>query len=208
MTTIWTACARPSVYEPEHVETLRRQLAKFAPSVDLMALTSESHGDPAQWACSARHWPGSWAKLELIGISFAEDFLYMDPDVLVVGDITPIIETTGVVLLRNFDAPDDGYSTGLMRLDGDARRELWTTFTRRPESWIEAFRSQGDRRFIQEVLGDDLPRWQDILPGQVLSYKRDVAGLAAPPSDARVVCFHGQPRPWQVRDIWVRQALR
>lgn len=50
-------------------------------------------------------------------------------------------------------------------------------------------------------------RWQDVEKGKIVSYKKDVApvgkflksvGDGTVPEKAKIVCFHGKPRPWQV----------
>ena len=55
----------------------------------------------------------------------------------------------------------------------------------------------GDQAFLETVLIDRVERIQDAMPGGLVSYKADVAkhGLG---DDARVVMFHGRPRPWEV----------
>ncbi|MCV5830831.1 hypothetical protein OFN28_29620, partial [Escherichia coli] len=61
-------------------------------------------------------------------------------------------------------------------------------------------------------------RWQDIIPGSIVSYKCDIAtpsmigfnaNLASEaatgkvPDNVAVVCFHGSPRPWRTGFDWV-----
>jgi hypothetical protein len=52
----------------------------------------------------------------------------------------------------------------------------------------------GDQGFLQSVLGD-CQRWQDVAGG-IYSYKAHCS--RGVPADARVICFHGKPRPWDV----------
>jgi hypothetical protein len=60
------------------------------------------------------------------------------------------------------------------------------------------------------VFAGKAARWQDVLPGQVVSYKIHVQldpkkgkhiGNGLVPAGTRVVCFHGQPRPWAVPEL-------
>ena len=61
----------------------------------------------------------------------------------------------------------------------------------------------GDQEFITELLGDPGSGEVDPLFG-VKSYKYHCRnGL---PEDASVVCFHGDPKPHQVNESWVKQA--
>lgn len=48
--------------------------------------------------------------------------------------------------------------------------------------------------------------WENELPGRVVSYKRDCRPIGKPPAGAGVVRFHGQPRPHDVSDPWVREV--
>jgi hypothetical protein len=49
-------------------------------------------------------------------------------------------------------------------------------------------------------MGYNIDRWQELVPDQVFSYKAHIRDRAVPPS-ARVVCFHGKPRPWEVEEL-------
>jgi hypothetical protein len=44
----------------------------------------------------------------------------------------------------------------------------------------------------------------DLFPGQILSYKVHVRGHALPPV-ARIVYFHGEPKPNEVDEAWVKE---
>ena len=47
--------------------------------------------------------------------------------------------------------------------------------------------------------------WQDMHPGKIVSYKADVM----PPGErAAVVCFHGVPKPHEVKDGFVMEHWR
>ena len=57
--------------------------------------------------------------------------------------------------------------------------------------------------FLERFWINRARRWQADLPGHVLSYKADLRGGMAPlPSAARVVAYHGQPRPWTSGDVY------
>ena len=63
----------------------------------------------------------------------------------------------------------------------------------------------GDQLLFNIQFGHDgLDRWQDLYPGQVVSYKVHCKdGL---PKDARLVKFHGKPRIHDCNDPWVQEA--
>jgi hypothetical protein len=67
--------------------------------------------------------------------------------------------------------------------------------------------SGGDQRFLERFWIDKAARWQDLVPGRVVSYKVHVRpavrkdrefGNGSIPQDASVICFHGKPRPWEI----------
>lgn len=64
---------------------------------------------------------------------------------------------------------------------------------------------QGDQEYISKALTASNKQpvfYQDITPG-IYSYKRECRnGL---PENAKIVCFHGQPKPHQVTDSWVKE---
>ena len=60
----------------------------------------------------------------------------------------------------------------------------------------------GDQEFITDIMGDPGKRVKPM--SNVYSYKYHCRQRL--PNDASVVCFHGEPKPSQVNDAWVRKA--
>jgi hypothetical protein len=60
----------------------------------------------------------------------------------------------------------------------------------------------GDQGFISKCLGNNWQAWQSLFPGAVGSFKTTWK-RQKPPANARIVCFHGKPKPWQVQQEWV-----
>jgi hypothetical protein len=71
---------------------------------------------------------------------------------------------------------------------------------------VERF-TNGSERLFYRLLRDnemlDVEYWQDSYPGRILSYKGD--GFR---DGASIVRFHGEPRPHQVDDAWVKEHWR
>jgi hypothetical protein len=60
----------------------------------------------------------------------------------------------------------------------------------------------GDQRYLETCLTlggtwGSVTFWPDVVPGQIVSYKVHCHGGQYPPG-ARLVCFHGRPKPWDV----------
>jgi hypothetical protein len=85
-----------------------------------------------------------------------------------------------------------------MYLTQAARSEAWDAWMQAPADHMDAAGPHGDQGFLGQLWGGKARRWQEALPGQAVSYKVDVVPAGRIPDGARVVCFHGQPRPWHV----------
>lgn len=177
-------------YRPEHVDRIRRQCAEHAPGVEFRCLTDGdglSHG-----------WPGWWSKMEAFRLS--GPVLYLDLDTTVRGPLQPLLDAAAAhdfIALRDFNPHMRDMGSGLMAWRGDLRW-LYQRFAAAPDTAMASCQSRrwfGDQGFIDRNIG---PRayWQDLLPGAVVSYKKHCR--AGVPDGARVVCYHGKPRPWEV----------
>lgn len=139
---------------------------------------------------------GWWNKISLFKpgiLPKGERVLFSDLDAIVTGDLTDIANYNG-----EFAAIRDFYfhthiQSCLMAWEAGTVDHIW-------EGWDNAgkpqFDPRGDQAFI-EGMQPDADYWQDMLPGQVMSFK-DCRRLGGVPSDVRMVCFHGRPRPHEV----------
>lgn len=145
-------------------------------------------------------WPGWWSKMELFRPDIRGDLLYLDLDTVVMGDLSEFDVGRTTVLADFTQAGRIG--SGFMYLVEMDRPPVWAAWVQDPERHMRECVTQerwGDQGFLQGVLVAQ--RWQDVLPGRVVSYKTHCHN--GPPRGAKVVCFHGKPRPWEVSDPWV-----
>jgi hypothetical protein len=136
-------------------------------------------------------WPGWWAKIELFNL--APPVLYFDLDTTIVGDLTEIAAhaaQTPFTTLRDFYR-EKGIGSGMMAWAFPLTHVYLAFAARAKEAMRET--KHGDQGFL-EATGYRPDKWQDVLPGQVVSYKAHVKGKGVP-NGARVVCFHGKPKP-------------
>jgi hypothetical protein len=139
-------------------------------------------------------WPGWWSKIELFRLK--GPVLFFDLDTAIVGDLSDIaahaVKADGLTMLRDFYAPEH-CGSGVMAWNGDLS-PLYEAFASDPDVQMAARRARmGDQALIEEELGrENIERWQDHLPGQIVSYKAHCLGGI--PNDARVVCLHGRPK--------------
>lgn len=150
------------------------------------------------------NWPGWWSKLLLF--RYAAGFnLYLDLDSVVVGPLDDLISKTLSMPANWAQSGHGGCQSSVM---------AWgQPYPLIPESFhVERLAAPragncgdynglwGDQEFITSLYGDPGSDRIHAMQG-VISYKYHCQqGL---PSDAKVVCFHGEPKPNQVQDEWV-----
>lgn len=208
MLNIVTVLKSGGEYMLDHVRELREQLRAAGGTQFIFWCLTDQAAEADHAGFNAirlgEGWPGWWSKIELFA-AFDGDLplLYLDLDTRIVGalhDIAMIARRGRFTMLSDFYRLGDAAS-GLMAWRGGDLRAIYARFREDPARWMRQF-AEGDQGFIKDcILRGYVPqpdRWQEELPGQVISYKVHVQGRASLPPDARVVCFHGQPRPWTV----------
>jgi hypothetical protein len=173
------------------------------------------------------NWPGWWSKLELFGIP--GPVLYLDLDTVIVGSLDRLaayIETMpadSLMCLEDFYLHRGSPSTGVMGWSGDmgtiyrwfrsiAAHASWQhtrTGIRMVTAANVSFR--GDQEWLRDYIRKSgwpkIVLAQTVEPG-ILSYKADVRDNRLP-DDAALVCFHGRPRPAEVKGCeWMQSCWR
>lgn len=196
-------------YVPDHVRKLYAGVKKHWPhdrALRFVALTDtpiNTKGIEERKLFHGRK--GWWSKMELFDAAqdVLGDILYFDLDTLIVGSLEQIAKTRPLTLLRDF-CYQEKLQSGMMYLPIDARPAVSAAFHMDADYIMKFIR--GDGEFLDGLFRDAKPAvWQDGVEGQVVSYKvhvRQRKGQTIPDS-ARVVCFHGQPRPWMT-PLWRR----
>lgn len=147
---------------------------------------------------------GWWNKLYLFKGGLFKDgerIFYFDLDTIIVGGIDEIIKYNGdFAILRDFYRPD-GYGSAVMSWIAGKFDYIWDSYESAGYPNIEG----GDQSFI-EMMVKNADIWQELYPSCFVSYKADCS--VSFPRDAKVVCFHGLPRPHEVDDEWVKNIWR
>lgn len=195
-------------YDAEYVERLKAGVEKHLPAEHLFVCLSDvpvpCHRIPLK-----HDWPGWFAKMEVF--RSPEPVLYFDLDTIICGDLTDIAAQAAqseFTALRDFYR-ENGLGSGMMAWNVDMRR-LYDQFAADPKGFQAHYGQRGDQVFIEDHVNlPGVARWQDRLPGQVVSWKAHVrkaenireSGDGSIPPGARVVCFHGLPRPRDT-ELW------
>lgn len=194
-------------YNPAHVRALVTQIERHLPRAQVMCLSDVDV--PCERVPLKYGWRSWWSKMELFRPDVAGDLFYIDLDTVIVGNLSELASLGRTTLLSDFYYPERPAS-GLMYLAESDRAKVWAAWIADPKAAMRKCMRHGDQQFIGEVL-HDAQRFQDVLRGRVVSYKVHVAkglnkrsiGDGTVPVGASVVCFHGRPRPWGIREDWV-----
>lgn len=136
---------------------------------------------------------------------FGDQVLCLDIDVVITGSLQDIMGYRG-----NFCAR--GKFINVHKLDGDImsfraneenEQRFWKPFRNDIEA-AEEFTKGRERYWLRHVANDIADKWQELIPGQIVSYKRHVRRNKALPENARIVSFHGIPRPHRASDKWIK----
>lgn len=135
-------------------------------------------------------WPGWWSKMELFRPDIEGRLFYLDLDTVICGDIRHMLEVAELTVLRHRYrwAEDRRVGSGLMMLPESCRPMMWNAWIRNSDT----HNKRGDQDFMENVWTSH-QKWQDLFPGQVLSVKEDCKRRT--PEDARIVYYHGTPKP-------------
>lgn len=153
--------------------------------------------------------PGWWAKVELFKLR--RPLIYFDLDVVITGDLTPLLEWEGFGIIKLATDKAKAYSNNLtseivtpvfnssvMKLTGN-EYHVWDQF--KPVV-MERFKKGGDQRWITARMLDARTFPDEWFP----SYKWGNAGGPCEdrPRDGSIATiFHGHPKPEEFESGWV-----
>jgi len=182
--TIACVLSKGPEYNYSHVERLEQMVSHHvAQPYDFVCLDDSPF--PHWWAKTSLFEPGR----------FKDRVLYLDLDVTVVGSLDD---------LADFDAPfviikdwremrgNSEYNSSVMAWTAGAGDRIFTEFN---SGVVQVMR--GDQNFIQEIMYPCATFPEDWC----VSYKVQTwLKSKTLPQEARVVIFHGKPKPWSVPD--------
>lgn len=148
---------------------------------------------PYRFVCiDDSQFPGWWAKVSLFEPRrFKGRVLYLDLDVTVVGNLDDLADYPHPFVAISDYLNPISINSSVMSWDAGVADHVYTNFTHGVMD-----RLHGDQNWIHEcVQAVRFPkRWCP-------SYKAHVLPTGRVPDDARVVVFHGRPKPWEVANV-------
>lgn len=190
-------------YGPEYVNRLHAMVRRNAASVPgFVCFTEDAEGLDAD--IQVQPLPGAgltgwWNKValfrpDLAGV--AGRVLYLDLDVVVTGNLDPLLCHPGdFVIMDNDYVP--GFNSSVMLFEAGARPEIFENF-----SDADMARLDGDQDWIA-LAAPDAELWPHLW---CVPYRLRAA--VAPPADTKLVVFSGRPNPADYPAEWVRELWR
>lgn len=200
MTIIATVLKSGGSYTPEHVRMLEEQLGHDCP----LTVYTDNLELLAKRGSFARRLtyqlPGWWSKMELFNPALPDDIVFFDLDTVI--RRRPRVLSQAVrepMMLRDFYRPE-GLQSSIMCIPHHFKAYVWKHWMEGPEEWMSLLSEQGlgDQAFLEKVSQKFWGILQDKYPGEYVSWKADHLEQLPLPSTARVIVFHGQPKPWDI----------
>jgi hypothetical protein len=194
--TLTVACVKwGTKYPAKYVNVLQAMVKRsLARDHEFVCFTD----DPKGLKCETVKLPGDlkgwWNKLFLFkpGL-FSGRVLFLDLDVCITGPLDDLVDyATPFAIIEDWHLP--GYNSSVFVMDHDAHPQVWEEFEPRV-----AKRLHGDQDWITEKIPNAA-----IFPWPwCVSYRSHaVPGV---PKGARVVVFHGEPKPHAMPSPWVER---
>ncbi len=155
-------------------------------------------------------WRGCLPKYSVFNPSynFKGRVFVCDLDVVITGNVDDILSYDGEFATRSTFRGKKESGGDLVAFEGGTYQWIWdefknetqrvVDFTKGRERWVYRY----DRRMRK------LKFLQDLFPDQIYSYKNHCNRGRGLPENARMVSCHGNPRPHEIRDDWVKEHWR
>lgn len=180
-------------YDASYVERLERGVAEHLTGHEFVCLSDVPV--PCTRIPLRTDWPRNWAKIELFtpGL-FDGPVMFIDLDTDVVGDLSEIASYSGpFAMIDDWLHPRFGASGVMLWHETAKSRTVYESFKGSYPGALESFRR--DQRWIHMSV-DGWDPLRELYPGQIVS--RWCECIDEVPQDARLVCWHGTPRPHEI----------
>lgn len=181
---------------------------RIVPLWDHHRKLASPHG-PGNPAC----YPRLFMYSEEAGELFGPRFMVSDLDIVVTGNVNPLVDVPHDFVIWGDTAKNTPYNGSLTLMTAGARKQVWEQFD--PVESPKKARALGyigsDQAWIGACLGRGEQKW--TAADGVYSYRNEIQhkGGQLPPG-ARIVVFHGSVDPWspsaRAKHAWVREHYR
>lgn len=196
-------CKSGGDFTIDHVRWLQLQCLEHMPDWQFQSWTDMGYGIRLK-----RNWPRWWSKMEIYNDLYEDPTpcLVVDLDTVFLKEFKILPEHDNELLImrdpwKNGGRFPEKLGGGFMYLPQWARQEIWDAWQENPEAVMAAC-GDNDQVFLHKLFEKTALRIQDYYLDQIVSYKVHVQSMGLQ-DDNRVVYFHGQPRPWDVKESWI-----
>jgi hypothetical protein len=201
------------VYNHQYVNALARSIKNHVTvDYELVCLADDSTGILPELVDRiiplTNGFPTWWNKIELFKPhQFTTDrIFYIDLDTIIIDNIDNIVTFSGI-----FAGLCDFYGmhslgSGLMAWNKLYTENIYMDFVVKSKDIIQNYK-EGDQQWINESK-PSITYFQDMHPNQIVSFKRHCMNsnrTISIPKEAKIICFHGNPRPHTVTDPIISQ---
>ena len=195
-----------TLFGPEYVNKLYNSIIRNTTiPINFICFTDNDKGVICETRPFIEEVPDWWY---IIGLhnpehGFVGQTIYLDLDTVILKNIDDILSLdTDFAILRDYYRPN-GLQTAMISWKPSKTQYIWEKFKNYK---INSKNQQGGTNgFIERnVDKNKIDIYQDIFPEQMLSYKVNIRNKNLSSLDkARMVFFHGLPRPHEVKDNWL-----
>ncbi len=186
------------VYDHAYVDRLSISISKYITIPKEVVLLTDVHSsfDNVDRIVQFSHsFPKWWGKIELFrnDIFDTNMVLYLDLDTIILKNINNIAEYNSYFcgLLDFYKL--SGFGSGMMLFNPHTHHNIYTTFIEHSQAYMTNC-MYGDQQFIQEQVSC-IEHFQILFPNEIVSYKVHCMNNNHIPEYAKIICFHGNPRP-------------
>jgi hypothetical protein len=223
----WNAPGYRTQFTAEHVNTLAKMVTRHYSKLNrFICVTNDSAGLDADVSIvpdledfadipspHGGNNPSCFRRLRLFHPDaaewFGERFVALDIDGVILRDLAPLWDRDEDFVAWRDPSHAHQVNGSMMLIRAGKFPNVWSLFSRAGS--LDAMRAGfkgSDQGWISYMLRGR-PTW--TAADGVHSYKKEVAPHKRAPADARVVFFHGDPKPWDKecqRAQWIREAYK
>lgn len=201
-------CVRTGTkYGPEYVEKLRDMVVRnlaLGVKGTFECITDQPETWPGITNLPSDGFGGWWDKISLFKPGRwqpGDRIWYFDLDTLIVGPLDEVFKYDGEFAATGDFLRPNALQSAVMTWRAGECDDIW-------HRWLAEGMPRtagGDQEFIERA-HPNFRRLQREFPRAFVSFK--VSAAYGIPPGAKVVCFHGHPRPHEVSDSWVQQVWK